>query len=101
MAAKTNKVMSVTTAPPFLKNTPAIAGNKARPSGADCQCDSSCKSTSLVRLDTRGRNRSSVEDRIEFRASDTESDKVEFRRDTDVEFKSSANVVVTARAGPR
>lgn len=37
MAAKTSKVTSVTTALPFLKKTPAIAGNKARPSGADCQ----------------------------------------------------------------
>lgn len=86
------------TALPFWKKTPAIAGSKARPSGADCQFDSSCMSTSS-RLDTRGRNKSSVEDRMEFRASDTESDKVELRRKFDGLVEPSAKVA--AWDGPR
>lgn len=41
IAARISSVISVTTALPFLKKTPAIAGNRARARGADCQCDSS------------------------------------------------------------
>lgn len=98
MAARINKVISVTTAPPFWKNTPAMAGSKASPNGADCQCDSSCKSTSSP-FDARGRNRSSVEDRIELRASDTESDNAELRRKLEkFEDSSAANVAARATA---
>ena len=99
MAAKISKVISVTTAPPFWKNTPAMAGSKASPSGADCQCDSSCMSTSFC-LDTRGSNRSSVEDRIELRASETETDNVELRRGFEKCAESSA-VKVGARDSSR
>lgn len=98
IAAKTSNVISVVTALPFWKKTPAIAGSKASPRGADCQFDSSCMSTSS-RLDTRGRNKSSVEDRMEFRASDTESDKVEFRRKFAGLVEPSAKVA--AWDGPR
>lgn len=41
MAANTSRVTSVTTALPFWKKTPAMAGRRARPRGAECQCDSS------------------------------------------------------------
>lgn len=77
IAANTNSVTSVTVELPFWKKMPAIAGNNASPSGVECQCDSS-RGTSW--FDTRGRNKSSVEDRIELRASDIESESVEFRR---------------------
>lgn len=77
-------MMSVSTALPLWKNTPATAGTSASPSGADCQCDSSSSSLSGTPVSapwaTRGRNRASVDERIEWRASDTEPDSVELRR---------------------
>lgn len=82
MAAKTSKVTSVTMELPFWKKMPAMAGRRASPRGEECQCDSSRLSLSF---DTRGRNRSSVEDRMELRASDIESDRVELRRSSPAE----------------
>lgn len=82
-AAKTSRVTSVSTALPLWKNTPATAGTSASASGADCQCDSDSSSRNPVSAPcaTRGRNRSSVDERMELRASDTVSDRVELRRD--------------------
>ena len=82
MAAKTSKVTSVTMELPFWKKMPAMAGRRASPRGDECQCDSSRLSLSF---NTRGRNRSSVEDRMELRASDIESDRVELRRSSPAE----------------
>lgn len=79
-AARIRRVTSVTTALPFWKKIPATAGNKARPKGAECQCDSSFVRFTSFLLAARGKSMSSVDDRIEFRASDTVSDKVELRR---------------------
>jgi ribonuclease D len=76
IAANTNKVTSVTKELPFWKKMPAIAGSRASPRGAECQWDSSRGCSSV----TRGRKRPSVDERMEFRASESESDNVEFRR---------------------
>lgn len=80
MAAITSKVTSVTTALPSLKKRPATAGNSAKPRGKDCQGDSSGVATRSLRAGTRGKKRSSVEERRERRASETVSDKMELRR---------------------
>lgn len=79
-AARTSKVTSVATALPFWNSKPPTAGNKASASGTDCQCDSLSLSRDLILGLTRGRNRSSVEDFMELRASETVSEKVELRR---------------------
>lgn len=80
MAAKTNNVTSVTKTLPFWKKTPAIAGSSASANGAECQSDSSVATGSSLSLAIRGRKISSVEDLIELRASDSESENVELRR---------------------
>lgn len=78
IAAKTSNVTSVTKELPSWKKMPAIAGNRASPSGAECQCDSSVEIVAWS-FATRGRNRSSVDERMELRASEIESER-EFRR---------------------
>lgn len=79
IAAKTSIVTSVTNELPSWKKMPAIAGSRARPSGAECQCDSSVESVPWP-FSTRGRNKSSVDERIELRASESVSERVEFCR---------------------
>ncbi len=75
-----------------------MAGRRARPSGADCQCDSSSGESSSWYLAARGKKRSSVDERMVFRASDTESDKVELRR---WGWGPGASAMVAARVRPR
>lgn len=79
IAAKTSNVTSVTKELPSWKKMPAIAGSRASPRGAECQCDSSAGIASWPSA-TRGRNKSSVDERMELRASESESERVEFRR---------------------
>lgn len=70
MEASNSKIISVTTAPPPLNNRPPAAGSKARASGSECRCeDSGC--ASAVALWTRGRRRSSVEDRKDCLSKDS------------------------------
>lgn len=71
---------SVTNALPSLNKIPAMAGKSAKASGAECQWDSSVAIGSSLCLPTRGRKISSVEERIEFLASEMVSDSVELRR---------------------
>ena len=63
-AAIPSKVRSVTTALPFLKSNPPRAGNKARASGAECQCEDSLLVSSPA-FCTLGRSKSSVDERMD------------------------------------
>lgn len=83
--------MSVTTALPFGNSRPPTAGSNANASGTDCQWDSLLLlSRDLEFASTRGRNRSSVDDLMELRASETVSEKVELRRNLATPGEGSA-----------
>lgn len=61
-----------------MNNKPPTAGNNASTKGAECRGEGSwSKSSDPLAL---GKRMSSVEDRIELRASETESEKREGRR---------------------
>ena len=77
-AAIPSKVRSVTTALPFLKSKPPRAGNNARPSGAECQCEDSLLVSSPA-FCTLGRSKSSVDERMDCLASSTDSERFELR----------------------
>lgn len=89
IAARISRVKSVTTTLPFLKRSPPMAGNKARASGTECQCDGSWLVTQSGLL-ALGSNRSSVEDFKDCLVLSIESDKLELRRSLR-ECETSAN----------
>jgi hypothetical protein len=77
IAARASKVMSVITALPFWKKSPPTAGKSAKPSGMECQCEGSCWVWSGEPDLYRGRSKSSVEERSDFRVSESPSEKTE------------------------
>jgi hypothetical protein len=92
MAAMPSNVTSVITALPFLTSSPPTAGSKARTRGRECQWElSSCspKSCSVV---ARGKRRSSVEERIDLRASENPSDRNELLLRSAGRLSAAANV---------